>query len=37
MSSEAFANGLYKKLTHRDIINHWEQVLKNIEDEGVKV
>ncbi len=34
ISAEAFANGLYKKLTHRDIINHWKQVLKNIENEG---
>ncbi len=36
ISSEAFANGLYKKLTHRDIINHWKQVLKKIEKEEVK-
>jgi hypothetical protein len=27
----AFTNELYKQLTHRDIINHWKQVLKNIE------
>ncbi len=33
----AFNNELFKKITHRDIINHWKQVLKNIEDEGVKV
>ncbi len=36
-SWQAFTNSRYKKLTHRDIINHWKQVLKNIEDEGVKV
>jgi hypothetical protein len=37
ISAEAFANGLFKKLTHRDIINHWKQVLVNIENEGVKI
>jgi hypothetical protein len=26
-----------KKLTHRDIINHWKQVLVNIENEGVEI
>jgi hypothetical protein len=26
----AFTNSQFKKLTHRDIINHWKQVLKNI-------
>jgi hypothetical protein len=36
LSQSAFANGLYKKLTHRDIINHWKQVLKKVEEEGVK-
>ncbi len=34
---QAFTNSQFKKLTHIDIINHWKQVLKNIEDEGVKV
>jgi hypothetical protein len=33
----AFTNDEDKKLTHRDIINHWKQVLVNIENEGVKV
>ncbi|CAC9651447.1 hypothetical protein [uncultured Gammaproteobacteria bacterium] len=36
-SQLAFTNGLYKEITHRDIINHWKQVLVNIENEGVKV
>jgi hypothetical protein len=31
LSQFAFTNGLYKKIKHRDIINHWKQVLKNIE------
>ncbi|CAC9639166.1 hypothetical protein [uncultured Gammaproteobacteria bacterium] len=30
-SKLAFTDDLFKKLTHRDIINHWKQVLKNIE------
>ena len=30
----AFTNDEDKILTHRDIINHWKQVLKNIENEG---
>jgi hypothetical protein len=34
---QAFTNSQFKKLTHRDIINHWKQVLKNIENEGVKI
>jgi hypothetical protein len=33
----AFTDKTNKKLTHRDIINHWKQVLVNIENEGVKV
>jgi hypothetical protein len=33
----AFIDDAYKQLTHRDIINHWKQVLKNIENEGVKI
>jgi hypothetical protein len=33
----AFADDLDKEITHRDIINHWKQVLANIENEGVKV
>ncbi len=33
----AFTDDESKKLTHRDIINHWKQVLVNIENEGVKV
>ncbi|CAC9981354.1 hypothetical protein [uncultured Gammaproteobacteria bacterium] len=33
-SQLAFTNGLYIEITHRDIINHWKQVLKNIEKEG---
>ncbi len=36
-SQFAFTNGLYIEITHRDIINHWKQVLVNIENEGVKV
>jgi hypothetical protein len=32
----AFTDDKSKHLTHRDIINHWKQVLKNIEEEGVK-
>ncbi|CAC9640019.1 hypothetical protein [uncultured Gammaproteobacteria bacterium] len=32
----AFTDDGDKQLTHRDIINHWKQVLKNIEKEGVK-
>ncbi len=36
-SWQAFTNDEYKKLTHRDIINHWKKVLKNIENEGVKI
>ncbi|CAC9641850.1 hypothetical protein [uncultured Gammaproteobacteria bacterium] len=36
-SQLAFTNGLYIEITHRDIINHWKQVLVNIENEGVKV
>jgi hypothetical protein len=31
LSQFAFTNGLYMKIKHRDIINHWKQVLKNIE------
>ncbi len=30
-SWQAFTNDEYKQLTHIDIINHWKQVLKNIE------
>jgi hypothetical protein len=30
----AFTYDLNKEITHRVIINHWKQVLKNIEDEG---
>ncbi len=37
LSQFAFTNGLYIEITHRDIINHWKQVLVNIENEGVKV
>ncbi len=37
LSQFAFTNGLYIQITHRDIINHWKQVLVNIENEGVKV
>ncbi len=33
---QAFTNSRYKKLTHIDIINHWKQVLKKVEEEGVK-
>ena len=33
---QAFTNSRYKKLIHRDIIEHWKQVLKNIEEEEVK-
>jgi hypothetical protein len=36
-SWQAFTNDKNKWLTHRDIINHWKQVLVNIENEGVKV
>jgi hypothetical protein len=32
----AFTDDKSKQLTHRDIIEHWKQVLKNIEEEGVK-
>ncbi len=32
----AFNNSQFKKLTHIDIINHWKQVLKKVEEEGVK-
>jgi hypothetical protein len=32
----AFTYDLNKQITHRDIINHWKQVLKNIEEEEVK-
>jgi hypothetical protein len=35
--AKAFTDDESKKLTHRDIINHWKQVLVNIENEGVKV
>jgi hypothetical protein len=34
---QAFTNSQFKKLTHIDIINHWKQVLKNIENEGVEI
>ncbi len=27
----AFTNDEYKQLTHRDIINHWKQVLVNLD------
>ncbi len=37
LSQFAFTNGLYMKIKHIDIINHWKQVLKNIENEGVKI
>ncbi len=30
----AFTYDLNKEITHIDIINHWKQVLKNIENEG---
>jgi hypothetical protein len=33
----AFTDKTNKKLTHRDIINHWKQVLVNIENEGVEI
>jgi hypothetical protein len=36
-SRSAFTNDPDKQLNHRDIINHWKQVLKNIENEGVKI
>jgi hypothetical protein len=36
-SWRAFTNDEYKQLTHRDIINHWKQVLVNIENEGVEI
>jgi prolyl-tRNA editing enzyme YbaK/EbsC (Cys-tRNA(Pro) deacylase) len=29
--TKAYINDLAKQLTHRDIINHWKQVLTNIE------
>jgi hypothetical protein len=32
----AFTDYEDKEITHRDIINHWKQVLKNIEEEEVK-
>ena len=34
---QAFTGDEYKKITHRDIINHWKQVLVNIENEGVGI
>ncbi len=33
----AFTDDKSKHLTHRDIINHWKQVLKNIKNEGVEI
>ncbi len=33
----AFTDDKSKHLTHRDIINHWKQVLVNIENEGVGI
>ncbi|CAC9656723.1 hypothetical protein [uncultured Gammaproteobacteria bacterium] len=32
----AFTDDTDKQLTHRDIINHWKQVLKKVEEEEVK-
>ncbi len=32
----AFTDDKSKQLTHIDIINHWKQVLKKVEEEGVK-
>jgi hypothetical protein len=37
LSQFAFTNGLYMKIKHIDIINHWKQVLVNIENEGVGI
>ena len=34
--TRAFTDDLPKQLTHRDLTNHWKQVLKNIEEEEVK-
>jgi hypothetical protein len=34
---KSFTDDSDKKLTHIDIINHWKQVLKNIENEGVEI
>jgi hypothetical protein len=33
----AFTDDEDKQLTHRDIIEHWKQVLANIENKGVKI
>jgi hypothetical protein len=34
---KSFGNDEDKGLTHRDIIKHWKQVLKKIENEGVEI
>ncbi len=35
--TNAFIDDSAKQLTHRDIIEYWKQVLKNIESEGVEI